>query len=37
MKLAEITAKQDPREKLKALRDAAAARALKAIDDAPAR
>jgi ATP-dependent DNA helicase Rep len=37
MKLDEVTAKEDPREKLKALRAAAAARAQKAIDDAPAR
>jgi ATP-dependent DNA helicase Rep len=37
MKLDEITAKEDPREKLKALRAAAAARAQKAVDDAPAR
>jgi ATP-dependent DNA helicase Rep len=37
MKLGEVTAKEDPREKLKALRAAAAARAQKAAADAPAR
>jgi ATP-dependent DNA helicase Rep len=37
MKLDEVTAKEDPREKLKALRAAAAARAQKAAADAPAR
>jgi ATP-dependent DNA helicase Rep len=37
MKLNEVTAKEDPREKLKALRAAAAARAQKAAEDAPAR
>jgi ATP-dependent DNA helicase Rep len=37
MKLDEVTAKQDPREKLKALRAAAAARAQKAAAEAPAR
>jgi ATP-dependent DNA helicase Rep len=37
MKLDEVTAKEDPREKLKALRAAAAERAKKAIADAPAR
>ena len=37
MKLDEVTAKQDPREKLKALRAAAAARAQKAAEDAPTR
>jgi ATP-dependent DNA helicase Rep len=36
MKLAEIVAKEDPREKLKALRAAAAARAQKAAENAPA-
>ena len=35
MKLDEVTAKEDPREKLKALRAAAAARAQKAAEDAP--
>ena len=35
MKLDEVTAKEDPREKLKALRAAAAARALKAAEDTP--
>ena len=37
MKLDEVTVKEDPREKLKALRAAAAERAKKAIADAPAR
>jgi ATP-dependent DNA helicase Rep len=37
MKLDEVTAKEDPREKLKALRAAAAARAQKAAEDAPTR
>ena len=37
MKLDEVTAKEDPREKLKALRAAAAERAKKAIADTPAR
>jgi ATP-dependent DNA helicase Rep len=37
MKLNEVTAKEDPREKLKALRAAAAARAQKAAEDAPTR
>jgi ATP-dependent DNA helicase Rep len=37
MKLDEVTAKQDPREKLKALRAAAAARAQKAALESPAR
>ena len=37
MKLHEVVAKEDPRERLKALRAAAAERALKAIADAPAR
>jgi len=37
MKLDEVTAKEDPREKLKALRAAAAARAQKAAEDAPSR
>jgi ATP-dependent DNA helicase Rep len=37
MKLNEVTAKEDPREKLKALRAAAAARAQKAAEDTPAR
>ncbi|MES3014756.1 MAG: UvrD-helicase domain-containing protein [Pseudomonadota bacterium] len=37
MKLDEVTAKEDLREKLKALRAAAAARALKAAEDAPTR
>ena len=37
MKLDEVSAKEDPREKLKALRAAAAARAQKAAEDAPTR
>jgi ATP-dependent DNA helicase Rep len=37
MKLNEVAVKEDPREKLKALRAAAAARAQKAADDAPVR
>jgi ATP-dependent DNA helicase Rep len=37
MKLDEVTAKEDPREKLKALRAAAAARAQKATDETPTR
>ncbi len=37
MRLDEVTAKEDPREKLKALRAAAAARASKAAAEAPAR
>ena len=37
MKLHEVVAKEDPRERLKALRAAAAERALKAIAESPAR